>query len=76
MARVLTDGKMKIGAYMFQDRKNPCLCIEEGNKIVVYGRFNTPDGAKEFMDKLGRLIGAQMVGGDGDGKEKSDSGVV
>ena len=58
MARKLTDGKISIGAYMFPDRKKPCLCIEEGNQIVVYGRFNTVDGADEFMNKLGKLVGA------------------
>ncbi len=60
MAKILTDGKTKIGAYMFPDRKKPCLCIEEGSRIVVYGHFNTIDGADEFMDKLGRFVGAEM----------------
>ena len=67
MAKVLTNGKISIGAYMFPDRKKPCLCIEEGNEVVVYGHFNTIDGAKEFMDKLGRLVGAEMEGAE-DGK--------
>ena len=56
MAKVLTDGKTKIGAYRFPDRKKPCLCIEEGNRIVVYGHFNTFEGADEFMNRLGKLI--------------------
>ncbi len=60
MAKILTDGKISIGAYMFPDRKKPCLCIEKGNQITVYGHFNTKDGADEFMDKLGRLVGAKM----------------
>lgn len=60
MARVLTDGKVKIGAYKFSDRKKPCLCIAEGNGIVVYGHFNTFEGAEEFMEKLGELVGAKM----------------
>lgn len=45
---------------MFPDRKKPCLCIEEEGKakIVVYGHFNTVDGAEEFMTALGKLVGA------------------
>ena len=66
MARVLTDGKVKIGAYKFSDRKKPCLCIAEGSEIVVYGHFNTFEGAEEFMEKLGELVGAKMDGGDND----------
>lgn len=58
----LTNGKISIGAYMFPDRKKPCLCYEEGNQITVYGHFNTIEGANEFMDKLGRLVGAVRVG--------------
>lgn len=57
----LSNGKISIGAYMFSDRKKPCLCYEEGNQITVYGHFNTIDGANEFMDKLGRLVGAEFV---------------
>ena len=60
MARTLTDGKISIGAYMFPDRKKPCLCIQEGNKIVVYGHFNTVEGADEFINKLGEMVGADM----------------
>ena len=68
MAKVLTDGKTKIGAYRFPDRKKPCLCIEEGNSIAVYGHFNTFEGADEFMNRLGKLIGARMDGGGSDDK--------
>ena len=64
MAKVLTDGKIKIGAYMFPDRKKPCLCIEEGNQIVVYGHFNTIDGANKFVEKLGNMVGAVFVKGE------------
>ena len=60
MPRVLTNGKVKIGAYKVPDRKKPCLCIEEGNGIVVYGHFNTFEGAEEFMKRLGELVGAKM----------------
>jgi hypothetical protein len=63
MAKKLTNGKISIGAYMFPDRKKPCLCVEEGNQCVVYGHFNTVEGADEFMDILGRMVGAKMEGG-------------
>lgn len=61
MPRILTYGGNKfIGAYKFPDRKKPCLCIQEGSSIVVYGTFNTDDGANEFMNKLGEFIGATI----------------
>lgn len=60
MPKVLTDGITKIGAYRFSDRKKPCLCIEEGNSIVVYGHFNTFDGANEFMERLSKLVGGNQ----------------
>ena len=60
MPKVLTDGKTKIGAYRFKDRKKAALCIEKGNEIKVYGYFNTFDGANEFMEQLGKLINAEM----------------
>ena len=56
--KVLTNGKIKIGAYLFPDRKKPSLCIEQGAEIVVYGRFNSIEQADEFMDKLVELCGA------------------
>lgn len=71
MPKVLTDGKTKIGAYHFPDRKKPCLCIEEGNSIVVYGHFNTFEGAEEFVERLGKLVGARMDGG-ADSGNKTD----
>lgn len=60
MAKVLTDGKISIGAYMFPDRKRPCLCISEGNQSVVYGYFHNIECADEFMNKLGKLVRAEM----------------
>ena len=39
------------------------MCIEEGNSIVVYGHFNTFEGAEKFMERLGKLVGARMDGG-------------
>jgi hypothetical protein len=68
MAKKLTDGKISIGAYMFPDRKKPCLCVEEGNRIVVYGHFNTVEGADDFMGILGKMVGASFEGGVEDGK--------
>ena len=68
MAKKLTDGKISIGAYMFPDRKKPCLCVEEGNEIFVYGHFNTIEGAGKFMDILGNMVGAIFEEGAEDGK--------
>lgn len=63
MPKVLTNGKIKIGAYKFSDRKLPSLCVEEGNRIVVYCQFNSLDGANEFMDKLAELLGCPNESG-------------
>lgn len=70
MAKRLTNGKISIGAYMFPNRKKPCLCVEEAGKaeVVVYGHFNTQDGADEFMDILGKMVGAIFEEGEEDGK--------
>lgn len=61
MAKRLTNGKISIGAYMFPDRKLPQLCVEKGNQIHVYGRFNSVEVADKFMDVLGELVGAVFV---------------
>lgn len=45
LVNVLTNRKIKIGAYNFSNRKKPCLCIEEENRIVVYGHFNSSECA-------------------------------
>ena len=63
MPKVLTNGKIKIGAYRFSDRKLPLLCVEEGNRIVVYGHFKSLYGANEFMDKVAELIGCPNESG-------------
>ena len=55
--KVLTNGKINIGAYLFPDRKKPSLCIEQGAEIAVYGHFNSIEQADEFMDKLAELCG-------------------
>ena len=70
MPRVLTyDGDTMIGAYKFPDRKKPCLCIQKGAEIVVYGTFNSDEGATEFMNELGKLVGATI---DGEERRKND----
>ena len=58
MPKVITNGKVRIGAYLFPDRKKPSLCIEQSSEIVVYGHFNSIEQADEFMDKLAELCGA------------------
>jgi hypothetical protein len=58
MPKVLTNGKISIGAYKFPDRKRPSLCIEKGNEILVYGSFHNEQQASEFMNELGKLCGA------------------
>ena len=66
MARVITDGKTKIGAFKFADRKRPYIGVAEGNKILCYGQFLNDDLAEEFMRKLSVFIGAKMDGEDGE----------
>ena len=62
MAKVLTyDGTIKIGAYKIPERKKPCLCIEQGNALTVYGTFIDNNAANEFMDKLGDFVGAERT---------------
>ena len=58
MPRVLTNGKISIGAYQFPDRKRPSLCVEKGNLIFVYGSFHNQEQASDFMNELGQLCGA------------------
>lgn len=61
MAKVITyGGDTKIGAYKFPDRKKVCLCIEKGNEITIYGTFNSEYSANNFMDELGKFIGAEF----------------
>lgn len=57
MLKVITNGKIRIGAYLFPDRKKPSLCIEQSAEIVVYNHFNSIEQADEFMDKLAELCG-------------------
>ena len=60
MPRVLTDGKIKIGAYRLPGKKKIALCVEEGNEIVVCGYFTRLELAEYFMDKLAEIIGVEM----------------
>ena len=58
--KVITDGgDTKIGAYMFRDRKKPCICVHKGNQIAIYGTFNNIEAADNFMDELAEFIGAK-----------------
>ena len=59
MLNVLTNGKIRIGAYSLPDRKKIALCVEEGNEIVVCGYFTNLEKAEYFMDKLSDLVGAE-----------------
>lgn len=58
MPRVLTDGNVKIGAYIFPDRKKPVLAVEKGNTIICYGHFNSAESAENFMHELAILVKA------------------
>ena len=61
MAKVLTcGGDTKIGAYKYADRKKVCIYIEKGNEITIYGTFNSEYSANNFMDELGKFIGAKF----------------
>lgn len=61
MPRVVTDGFVKIGAYKIPERKKPCLCVEKGNQLTVYGTFSNVAAAENFMNELGRFIGAKEM---------------
>ena len=61
MPKVITyGGDTKIGAYKFKDRKKPCLCVEKGNEIIVYGTFNNDKSADDFMNELGKFLNAEF----------------
>ena len=63
MLNVLTNGKIRIGAYSLPDRKKIALCVEEGNEIVVCGYFTKLEHAEYFMDKLAECVGVEMEQG-------------
>ena len=59
----ITDGKTKLGCYMFPDRKKPAICITEcdTNVIDVYGYLKDEEIANLFIDKLAELVNAKSV---------------
>lgn len=58
--KVITNSEdTKIGAYMFRDRKKPCICVQKGNQIMVYGTFNNIESADNFMNELAEFLGAK-----------------
>ena len=59
MPLVLTNGKIKIGAYRFPDRKKIAICVKEGNEITVCGYFTKVEHAEYFMNKLGECVGVK-----------------
>lgn len=59
MGKILTNGKTKVGAYHFPDRKRIALCVEEGNCCVVCGYFTKDENAEYFMGKLAELFGLE-----------------
>lgn len=63
MAMVLTDGKIKVGAYRLPDRKRIAICVLEGSRMNVCGYFTSEANAEFFMRKVAEMIGAE---GDGD----------
>lgn len=66
MACFITNGKIKIGAYKFADRKRPYIGVAEGSTIMCYGQFLNDDSAEDFMRKLAVFIGVEMDGEDGE----------
>lgn len=50
--RALTDGKTKIGAQLFPDRKRPAICVQKGNKIKIYGIFKVLKQHKSLCTNL------------------------
>ena len=61
MPKIITyGGDTKIGAYMFRDRKKPCICVQKGNKITIYGTFNSIESADKFMDELAEFLRAKV----------------
>ena len=63
MSNTITNkNDMGIGVYKFPDRKKPCLCIRNGNEIVVYGTFTNDEVANDFMNELGKFLGAVIEG--------------
>lgn len=49
----------EIGAYRFPDKKKPCLCVQEGGAITVFGTFNSDGAADDFMNELAKFFGVK-----------------
>ena len=59
MPKVITNEKIKIGAYLFERQKKPRLCVQEATgELTIYGIFNSIEQANELMNKLAELCGA------------------
>ena len=65
MIDVIRIGDVEIGAFTFPDRKKPYIAIRDlkKNSITGYGQFLDNDSATEFMEALGKAIGAKKVNG-------------
>lgn len=66
MPKVLTNGKIKAGAYRFSDKRRIALCIEEGNAITICGYFTSEEHAEFFMDKVAECVGQNVDCGGAD----------
>ena len=44
---------------LFPDRKRPAICVQKGNKIKIYGYFQSVEAAQEFMHELAILVKAK-----------------
>lgn len=61
--KVLEDANgVQIGAYLFPDRKRPCLGVKHGNEVTIYGTFSSAEAADLFMGELSKFIGAVEEG--------------
>lgn len=63
MATILTKSgcTTRIGVWRFPDRKRPCLCIEKGNEVTIYGTFTSENAARLFMKELGEFLDAEFT---------------
>lgn len=57
MDKVISNGKIGVGAYQFRDRKRPSICVVEGNTVIVCGSFHNEHDAEFFMGKLMEVFG-------------------
>lgn len=57
MPLVLTNGKIKVGAYRVPDRKKIAFCVEKDNHVCICGYFTSKEHAEFLMNKIGEIIG-------------------